>query len=78
MQWTIRKNKIPPPTKRKDRKWHTKGRARISFPEYHKSKRRYSTKLKAGKFTINKKGHFFIPLPKEHTAEGYRIAKPKA
>lgn len=73
----IRKNKIAPAPK-KDRKWHMKGRARISFPEYYKSKRRCSTKLKADKFTINEKGYFFLPLPKEYTADGCRIAKLKA
>lgn len=62
MKGKIRKKRIPAldfPSK-KDRTWHMKGRARTSFQEYYKSKRRCSTTLKADKFTINKKGCFFI------------------
>lgn len=67
MKGKIRKKRIlaPPFPCKKDRTWHMKGRARTSFQEYYKSKRRRSTTLKADKLTINKKRCFCIYLPKQ-------------
>jgi len=48
MQGESSKNKVIFP-----RKWHRKGRSRVTFPEYCQSQRRCSTKLTVKKFTIN-------------------------